>query len=87
MLLTRRDLSDRLGYLTAANGAIDGDVETIFGDATPEVVSCYFDRLRLDVVDAFEGGTHPNTLAEDFADRYEMSENDARRLARTSICC
>lgn len=45
----------------------------------------YFDRLRLDVIDAYAGGTHPETLAHDFADRYDMSLNDARRLARDQI--
>lgn len=45
----------------------------------------YFDRLRLDVQDAYAGGTHPETLAQDFTDRYDMSLNDARRLARDQI--
>ncbi len=45
----------------------------------------YFDRLRLDVEDAFEAGTHPETLAEDFADRYDMAIDDARRIARDQI--
>ena len=45
----------------------------------------YFDRLRLDVEDAYAGGTHPETLAQDFTDRFDMSLNDARRLARDQI--
>lgn len=45
----------------------------------------YFDRLRLDVEDAYSGGTHPETLAKDFVGRYEISLNDARRLARDQV--
>lgn len=45
----------------------------------------YFDRLRLDVLDAFEGGTHPSTLAEDFEERYDMSSRDAERIARDQV--
>ncbi len=45
----------------------------------------YFDRLRLDVQDAYAGGTHPDTLAQEFTERYDMSLNDARRLARDQI--
>lgn len=50
----------------------------------------FFDRLRLDVQQAFEGGEHPDTLAERFARegedaRYEIALNDARRIARDQI--
>lgn len=45
----------------------------------------YFDRLRLDVLDAFSSATHPNTLEDQLRERYEMSERDARRLARDQI--
>lgn len=45
----------------------------------------YFDRIRLDVRDAFVSGMHPDTLAQDFEDRYGMAENDARRIARDQI--
>ncbi len=50
----------------------------------------YFDRLRSDVQQAFETGEHPSTLAERFAKEgedsvYEISLNDARRIARDQI--
>jgi len=45
----------------------------------------YFDRLRLDILDAFEGGMHPATLAEQFVKRYEMGEYQAERIARTEL--
>lgn len=45
----------------------------------------YFDRLRTDVEAAFAGGMHPDTLAENFQERYDMSENDAMRIARDQI--
>lgn len=45
----------------------------------------YFDRIRLDVLDAFESGMHPDELSEMFEDRYDMSENDAMRIARDQI--
>lgn len=45
----------------------------------------YFDRLRADIEEAFESGTHPSTLAEDIADDYDISINDARRIARDQL--
>lgn len=45
----------------------------------------YFDRLKLDVLDAFESGTHADTLAESFVERYGMLENDAQRIARDQV--
>lgn len=54
-------------------------------DLVRSISDRYFDRLRLDVQDAYAGGTHPETLAKDFADRYDMSLNDARRLARDQV--
>lgn len=44
-----------------------------------------FDRIRLDVEDAFESGMHPSTLADLFVERDDMSENDANRIARDQI--
>jgi len=54
-------------------------------DLIETVPDRYFDRLRLDVLDAFEGGTHPNTLADEFTDRYGMSDRDAERIARDQV--
>ena len=45
----------------------------------------YFDRIREDVLEAFENGTHPNDLAELFEERDGMAERDARRIARDQI--
>lgn len=66
-----RPMQDRIGQWTAENVAL---IQTV-----PER---YFDRLQQDVQEAFAGGTHPNTLAKQFSDRYQMSENDAERIAR-----
>lgn len=54
-------------------------------DLIKTVPERYFDRIRLDILEAFDGGTHPATLAEQFAERYEMSENDAERVARDQV--
>ena len=69
-----RPMSDRLGEWTARNVAL---VKTV-----PER---YFDRLQEDVQDAFAGGMHPDTFADELADRYEMSERDAERIARDQM--
>lgn len=45
----------------------------------------YFDRIRLDVLEAFETGMRPETMAESFVERMGMSENDAMRIARDQI--
>jgi SPP1 gp7 family putative phage head morphogenesis protein len=45
----------------------------------------YFDRIAKDVREAFETGMHPTTLAERFAELEDISENDARRIARDQI--
>lgn len=45
----------------------------------------YFDSLRERVQDAFASGTHPETLAEEFRDRYDVSLSNARRMARDQI--
>ena len=45
----------------------------------------YFDRLRLDVEDAYGSGMHPDTLAAQFEADYEVSRTDARRIARDQI--
>ncbi len=42
----------------------------------------YFDRLQDDVQEAFAGGTRPETLKAQLADRYDMSASDAGRIAR-----
>lgn len=49
------------------------------------VADRYFERLRGDVIEAYAGGTHPTTLAKSFADRYDVSLNDAKRIARDQI--
>lgn len=54
-------------------------------DLIKSISDRYFDRLRLDVEHAFEAGTHPTALAEDFEERYGMADNDARRIARDQI--
>jgi SPP1 gp7 family putative phage head morphogenesis protein len=54
-------------------------------DLIKTVPDRYFDRIRLDVMAAFEGGTHPSTLADEMEERYGMAENDARRIARDQI--
>lgn len=45
----------------------------------------YFDRIRLDVEDAFETGMRPDTLAELFIERDGMAERDALRIANDQI--
>ena len=42
----------------------------------------YFDDIRLRVEDAFTSGMHPSTLADNLADAYDISENNAERIAR-----
>lgn len=42
----------------------------------------YFDRLRLDVLEAFEEGAHVDELMERLEERYDVSERDAERIAR-----
>lgn len=42
----------------------------------------FFDRLRIDVEEAFSSAMHPDTLAEQLADRYDIADNDAERIAR-----
>lgn len=54
-------------------------------DLIKTVPERYFDRIRLDVQEAFELGTRPEDLADDFAERYGMAEDDARRIARDQI--
>lgn len=45
----------------------------------------YFKRVEALVIDAFDGGTHPNTLAREIAARHGMAIDDARRIARDQI--
>lgn len=54
-------------------------------DLIKTVPDRYFDRIRMDVLAAFDGGTHPDTLATQLQDDYGMAENDARRIARDQI--
>lgn len=42
----------------------------------------YFDRLRSDVLDAFEDATAPDVLAERIAEAYDVSESQAEVIAR-----
>ena len=69
-----RQATDKLDGWAAANV-----------DLIVTVPERYFDRIRLDVLDAFEGATHPSTLAEQFVERYGMSERDAERIARDQV--
>ncbi len=69
-----RPITDRLEGFAATNV-----------DLIRTVPERYFDRIRLDVVDAFELGMLPDELAEHFADIYDMSDNDAMRIARDQI--
>lgn len=54
-------------------------------DLIKTVPQRYFDRLRLDVEEAFESGMHPETLAKRFAERDGTALSDARRIARDQI--
>jgi SPP1 gp7 family putative phage head morphogenesis protein len=45
----------------------------------------YFDRIAKEVREAFEEGTHPETLAQRFIELDDIAENDARRIARDQI--
>lgn len=54
-------------------------------DLIKTVPERYFDRIRADVEEAFAGGTHPSTLADDLAEKYDIAEDDARRIARDQI--
>ena len=54
-------------------------------DLIKSVNERYFDRIRLDVQEAFSSGMHPSTLAELFVERDGMAENDAMRIARDQI--
>ena len=50
-----------------------------------DVSQRYFDRIRGDVMEAFERGTHPSELAEMLEERDGMAERDVRRIARDQI--
>lgn len=54
-------------------------------DLIKTVPERYFDRIRMDVEDAFDSGMEPDTLADLFIERDGMAENDARRIARDQI--
>lgn len=54
-------------------------------DLIKTVPERYFDRVRLDVEDAFAAGRHPDALSADLQDRFDMSEGDADRIARDQI--
>lgn len=54
-------------------------------DRIKSIPDLYFDRLRGDVEEAFAAGTHPSTLADLFAERYEMSERQAETVARDQV--
>jgi SPP1 gp7 family putative phage head morphogenesis protein len=45
----------------------------------------YHDRIKRDVLEAFEAGMHPETLADRFVELDDMAESDARRIARDQI--
>jgi SPP1 gp7 family putative phage head morphogenesis protein len=69
-----RPMQNELGAWVANNVAL---IRTV-----PER---YFDRVQQDVQEAFAGGTHPETLRAQLADRYAMSERDAERIARDQV--
>lgn len=54
-------------------------------DLIKTVPERYFDRLRLDVEDAYASGTTPEELARQLEDRFDVSLDDARRIARDQI--
>lgn len=45
----------------------------------------YFDRLKADVMEAFDSGMRPETLADRLIERDGMAERDAIRIARDQI--
>lgn len=45
----------------------------------------YFDRVRLDVLEAYEAGTTPAVLSEQIEETYGVSERDATRIARDQL--
>ena len=54
-------------------------------DLIKTVPERYFDRLTRDVDQAYEDGTHPDTLGKQMAEDYDISERDADRIARTEV--
>lgn len=92
--LYQRDQLDRqvragLGVpLSMVEPAIRGQLEGFAAlnvDLIKTVPDRYFDRIRQDVLEAYETGMHPDTLAELFEERDGMSERDALRIARDQI--
>lgn len=61
------------------------DFAAVNVDLIKTVPDRYFDRIRRDVLEAFESGMHPDTLSEHFQEDYDMSENDAERIASDQI--
>lgn len=45
----------------------------------------YFDRVIKTVTDAYASGMHPETMAEQIAEEYDMAINDAMRIARDQV--
>jgi SPP1 gp7 family putative phage head morphogenesis protein len=54
-------------------------------DLITSISERYFDSLKAQIQDAFASGMHPETLAEELSGREEVSEWDARRIARDQI--
>lgn len=65
------------------------DLIPLFASANAELIKTvperYHDRIAKDVREAFEAGTHPETLAQRFVELDDMAERDARRIARDQI--
>ena len=62
-------------------GALEGFVQRNV-NLIVTVPERYFARLQGDTENAFLTGRHPNDLARDLEERYEMSQRDAMRIAR-----
>jgi len=65
------------------------DMIPVFAKANVELIKTvpdrYHDRLAKDVQAAFESGEHPETFARRLVELEDISENDARRIARDQI--
>lgn len=74
--------------LSAIEGPVAGKIEE-FAATNVELIKTVpermFDRIRLDVEDAFESGMTADELADSFVERDGMAESDAMRIARDQI--
>lgn len=84
-----RQLRSAIGVSLSTIEKPTRDLIPMFAAANVELIKTipdrYHDRIKRDVMEAFETGTHPETLAERFVELEDISENDARRIARDQI--